>query len=93
MSVTNMVNKQLTLCIICVCVDIHSQLVPAREVELRNRRLHRAIDLDLKHVELPDELQKAQAPWKSYLTPYILMVRARQEERVAASLPTTKAHY
>lgn len=65
-------------------------MVPAQEVELRNRRLHRAIDLDLKHVELPHNLQQVQAPWKSYLTPYIYLVRSRQEEKITLSLPQVK---
>lgn len=37
------------------------------EVEMRNKRLKRAIDLDVKKTYLPEEVQKAEAVWDPYL--------------------------
>jgi len=63
------------------------KMAPAHEIELRNRRLHRAIDLDLKHYELPQELQTLQAPFRPYLSQYVALIRQRQEEKVTTALP------
>jgi Ubiquinol-cytochrome C reductase complex 14kD subunit len=43
------------------------QRLPAEEVMGRNQRLKRASDVSLKRAYLPEELQKLQTPFLSYL--------------------------
>ena len=50
-------------------------------VELRNKRLKRAMDLGLKHTYLPAEMQAAHDPWADSMTQYI--AQAKQERRDA----------
>ena len=60
--------------------------LPQEELDLRNQRLKRAMDLSLKHVYLPKELQEKQTPYNFYLTPTLEQVEAERAER--ASLGT-----
>ena len=64
--------------------------LPQREVDLRNQRIKRAIDISQKHAELPDELKKQQTPFLSYLKPMVQQVEAENAER--ASLGTGKPY-
>lgn len=48
-------------------VDEALKRLPQEEVDARTQRLKRAIDLSLKHVYLPKELQAVQTPYKSYV--------------------------
>lgn len=50
--------------------DIEEALkrLPQKEVEARNARLKRAMDLNFKHAELPPEIQALQDPFKPYLS-------------------------
>ncbi len=41
--------------------------LPQSEVDLRNQRIKRAVDISQKHTELPDELKSLQTPFKTYL--------------------------
>ena len=41
--------------------------LPPEEVDLRNQRLKRAIDISQKHTELPDDMKKLQTPFNFYL--------------------------
>merc|ERR1719424_2578266 len=52
------------------------KLLPEREYVLRQRRIMRALDLEVKHEKLPEELQKLQDPFKPYLSPIIEKLKA-----------------
>ena len=41
--------------------------LPQEEVDARTQRLKRAMDLSLKHVYLPKEMQAVQTPYNSYV--------------------------
>lgn len=41
--------------------------LPQDEVDARNQRLKRAMDLSLKHVYLPKDLQAVQTPYREYI--------------------------
>ena len=64
--------------------------LPQKEIDLRNQRIKRAIDISQKHTELPMELQKLQTPFNFYLKPMVEQVEAENEER--ASLGTGKPY-
>eukprot|EP00286_Rhodomonas_abbreviata_P003703 CAMPEP_0181346732 /NCGR_PEP_ID=MMETSP1101-20121128/33487_1 /TAXON_ID=46948 /ORGANISM="Rhodomonas abbreviata, Strain Caron Lab Isolate" /LENGTH=101 /DNA_ID=CAMNT_0023458869 /DNA_START=159 /DNA_END=461 /DNA_ORIENTATION=- len=49
--------------------------------ENRSRRLRRAMDLDAKHVSLPQEIQEMQTPFKYELQELMAEGRALREER------------
>ena len=55
-------------------VDEALRRLPQEEVDARTQRLKRAMDLSLKHVYLPKELQAVQTPYNSYV-----MVRLLQK--------------
>ncbi len=48
-------------------VDEALKRLPQDEVDARNQRLKRAMDLSLKHEYLPNDLQTRQTPWLSYV--------------------------
>lgn len=56
-------------------------MLAPEEALLRKKRLHRAIDLQMKHEELPKELQAVQDPWNHYLRPLVDQARQRRIER------------
>eukprot|EP00212_Chloropicon_laureae_P002679 CAMPEP_0197486524 /NCGR_PEP_ID=MMETSP1311-20131121/1487_1 /TAXON_ID=464262 /ORGANISM="Genus nov. species nov., Strain RCC856" /LENGTH=114 /DNA_ID=CAMNT_0043029679 /DNA_START=236 /DNA_END=580 /DNA_ORIENTATION=+ len=64
--------------------------LPQSEIDLRNQRIKRAIDISQKHTELPDEFKKLQTPFKHYLKPMVKQVELENEER--ASLGTGKPY-
>jgi ubiquinol-cytochrome c reductase subunit 7 len=57
--------------------------LPQEELDLRNQRLKRAMDLSMKHVELPKEMQEKQTPYAFYVTPVLQQVEAERAERAA----------
>jgi ubiquinol-cytochrome c reductase subunit 7 len=64
-----------------------------QEVDDRNARLKRAMDLSMKHAYLSKELQEQQTPFKQYITPHLLEVEAEQNERLhlGAAVPYERA--
>eukprot|EP00205_Picochlorum_sp_RCC944_P002732 CAMPEP_0182611212 /NCGR_PEP_ID=MMETSP1330-20130603/13022_1 /TAXON_ID=464278 /ORGANISM="Picochlorum sp., Strain RCC944" /LENGTH=116 /DNA_ID=CAMNT_0024830593 /DNA_START=62 /DNA_END=409 /DNA_ORIENTATION=- len=62
--------------------------LPPEEIDLRNQRLKRAIDISQKHTELPDDMKKLQTPFNFYLKPMVEKIEAENAER--ASLGTGK---
>lgn len=55
--------------------------IPATDVVMRQRRLKRAMDLSLKHQELPAQIQDVQTPGDFYLAPVQDKLRQLAEER------------
>ena len=60
--------------------------LPQEEVDLRMQRLKRAMDLSMKHVYLPKDMQEKQTPFNFYLQDTLDQVKAERAER--ASLGT-----
>ena len=56
--------------------------LPQKEVDLRNQRIKRAIDISQKHTELPEELKKLQTPFNFYLKPMVEQIETENAERV-----------
>ena len=48
-------------------VDEALKRLPQEEVDARNQRLKRAMDLSLKHVNLEKNMQAKQTPYLSYI--------------------------
>lgn len=57
--------------------------LPTATVDARNQRLKRALDISLKHTELPKEVQAQQTPFAFYLQDMLAQVKAENEERAA----------
>lgn len=57
-----------------------SKLTP-EEVEMRNKRLKRAIDLDVKKTYLPEDLQAKEDVWNPYLRDRVKMLKEKRLER------------
>ncbi|EYU29236.1 hypothetical protein ABFS82_05G128300 [Erythranthe guttata] len=57
--------------------------LPREIVDARNQRLKRAMDLSMKHQYLPDDLQRMQTPFRSYLQEMLAFVKREQAEREA----------
>ena len=57
-------------------VDEVLKRLPQDEVDARNQRLKRAMDLSLKHVYLPKDLQAVQTPYREYIMVSILPLLA-----------------
>ncbi|KAE8676642.1 Cytochrome b-c1 complex subunit 7-2 [Hibiscus syriacus] len=66
-------------------LDIKEALnrLPREVVDARNQRLKRAIDLSMKHEYLPEDLQKMQTPFRSYLQDMLALVKKENAEREA----------
>ncbi|KAK6941608.1 Cytochrome b-c1 complex subunit 7 [Dillenia turbinata] len=66
-------------------LDIKEALnrLPREVVDARNQRLKRAMDLSLKHDYLPEDLQKLQTPFRSYLQDILALVKRERAEREA----------
>ncbi|KAK9932356.1 hypothetical protein M0R45_011547 [Rubus argutus] len=66
-------------------LDIKEALnrLPREVVDARNQRLKRAMDLSLKHVYLPEDLQAMQTPFRSYLQEMLALVKRERAEREA----------
>ncbi|BDA42474.1 probable cytochrome b-c1 complex subunit 7 [Coccomyxa sp. Obi] len=71
-------------------VDEALKRLPQEEVDARTQRLKRAMDLSLKHVYLPKELQAVQTPFNSYVMDVIQQVEAENQEK--AQLGTGKTY-
>lgn len=54
-----------------------------QELDLRNQRLKRAMDLSMKHTYLPADAQALQTPYAFYLTPALREVEGERAERAA----------
>lgn len=55
--------------------------LPPEEIELRNKRLKRAMDLDLKKTYLSAELQEKEDVWNPYLRTRVEALKQKQLER------------
>lgn len=55
--------------------------LPQQEKELRQKRLKRAIDLDLKSTYLPEHLQEQVDVWNPYLSKRVEELRRKRMER------------
>ncbi|KAK8952668.1 hypothetical protein KSP40_PGU000204 [Platanthera guangdongensis] len=66
-------------------LDINEALnrLPREIVDARNQRLKRAMDLSMKHQYLPEEMQKLQTPFRSYLQDMLAFVKKERAERDA----------
>eukprot|EP00873_Tetraselmis_striata_P041248 jgi/Tetstr1/461512/TSEL_006618.t1 len=62
---------------------------PQEEVDLRNQRIKRAIDLSSKKQYLPAEMQAKQTPLQFYLTPYLDQIKLENSERAALGTEKT----
>lgn len=51
------------------------------EIEMRNKRLKRAIDLDVKQTYLPEDLQEKEDIWNPYLRERISKLKQSRLER------------
>lgn len=66
------------------------QRMPQEVVDARNQRLKRAIDLSMKHSELPKDMQEKQIPFSFYLSDTLELVKLEGQER--AELGAGSAH-
>ncbi|XP_022730553.1 cytochrome b-c1 complex subunit 7-2 [Durio zibethinus] len=66
-------------------LDIKEALnrLPREIVDARNQHLKRAMDLSMKHEYLPENLQKMQTPFRSYLQDMLALVKKERAEREA----------
>nr|GMC74980.1 cytochrome B-C1 complex subunit 7-2 [Ipomoea batatas] len=74
-------------------LDIKEALerLPQEVIDARNQRLKRAMDLSMKHEYLPDDLQKMQTPFRSYLHEMVdLVEKERAERKALGALPLYK---
>jgi len=56
--------------------------ISREEYILRERRLFRAVDMQVKGIDkLPNEIQAIQEPWKPYLSPTISKLRKAMMEK------------
>jgi hypothetical protein len=64
-------------------VDEALKRLPQDVVDARNQRLKRAHDLNMKHSELPADLQQLQTPYQFYVKDTLELVRLENDERLA----------
>ncbi|XP_019189944.1 PREDICTED: cytochrome b-c1 complex subunit 7 [Ipomoea nil] len=66
-------------------LDIKEALnrLPREIVDARNQRLKRAMDLSMKHLYLPEDLQAMQTPFRNYLQDMLAIVKKERAEREA----------
>ncbi|EFN59065.1 hypothetical protein CHLNCDRAFT_33822 [Chlorella variabilis] len=64
-------------------VDEALKRLPQDVLDARNQRLKRAHDLNMKHSELPKDLQQLQTPYSFYLKDALELVRLESDERLA----------
>jgi ubiquinol-cytochrome c reductase subunit 7 len=62
-------------------VDEALRRLPQDVVDARNQRLKRAIDISMKHSELPKEMQEKQTPFVEYMKDTLDLVRLENKER------------
>lgn len=70
-------------------LDVEEALhrIPQEEYDARTARLRRALDLSVKHIDLPADLQAQQTPFLSYVGDALDQVKAERAERVALGAP------
>eukprot|EP00945_MAST-04E_sp_MAST-4E-sp1_P004471 g4471.t1 len=59
----------------------HKEFMPDEDRVGRDRRLKRAIDMNMKHVHLPADVQAIQDPLNFYLSEHIDEAKKLREER------------
>ncbi|CAM8976345.1 hypothetical protein QQ045_001131 [Rhodiola kirilowii] len=66
-------------------LDIKEALnrLPRPIIDARNQRHKRAMDLSMKHLYLPEDLQAMQTPFRSYLQEMLTLVKRERAEREA----------
>jgi len=62
-------------------VDETLRRLPQEVVDARNQRLKRAIDINMKHSELPKDMQEKQTPYNFYLSDTLDLVKLEGKER------------
>ena len=64
-------------------LDVEESLrrLPQEVVDARNQRLKRAIDISMKHSELPKDMQEKQTPFSFYMADTLDLVRLEGKER------------
>lgn len=64
-------------------LDVEEALgrLPQEVVDGRNQRLKRAMDLSVKHSELPKELQEKQTPFAYYMKDTLAQIQLENDER------------
>ena len=62
-------------------VEVALRRIPVAEVEARNSRLRRALNLSMKKETLSEEMQKMQTPFAHYLIAELEKVRMENQER------------
>lgn len=64
-------------------LDVEEALrrLPQEVVDARNQRLKRAIDISMKHSELPKDMQEKQTPFSFYMADTLDLVRLEGKER------------
>jgi ubiquinol-cytochrome c reductase subunit 7 len=76
-------------------LDVEEALgrLPQEVVDARNQRLKRAMDLSVKHSELPKEIQDKQTPFSFYLKDALAQISHENEERelLDASRPNERS--
>lgn len=55
--------------------------LPPEEIEMRNKRLKRAIDLDVKKTYLPEHLQEKEDVWNPYLRSRVDSLKQKRLEQ------------
>lgn len=73
-------------------LDVEESLrrLPQEVVDARNQRLKRAIDISMKHSELPKDMQEKQTPFSFYMADTLDLVRLEGKER--AELGTGRSY-
>ena len=62
-------------------VDLALKRLPQDVVDARNQRIKRAMDLNMKHSELPKEMQEKQTPFEYYMQDTLQQIGQENEER------------
>ena len=62
-------------------VDEALNRLPQDVVDARNQRLKRAMDISVKHSELPKDLQEKQTPFAYYMKETLAQIEAENQER------------
>jgi len=64
-------------------LDVETALerLPQEVIDARNQRLKRAMDLSMKHAELPKEMQEKQTPFAFYMQDTLAQIEMENRER------------
>jgi len=71
-------------------VDAALRRLPPGDIEARNARLRRALNLQMKRETLPEELRRLQTPWAHYALGELY--RGRRENREGRELNTPRPY-